>query len=125
MSEDRNWPDEFRVAASVLLKAAIFAERLRRSPWDFAVEIGELCKLGLSRTDIRWLICQGLIEHADEVHGAPPDGRRFRPSAELALTKCSCFVLTSVGRSVVSRLAAERGCGPNANGGTNASMRPD
>ena len=48
-----SWPREFAAAGNLLERAAMFAVSLNRSEWEFAVEIGELQALGLSRVDLR------------------------------------------------------------------------
>lgn len=107
MTQAGIWPNDYRAAASVLLKAAEFADRLQRSPWDFAVEISELTKLGLGRTDLRWLLCDGLIEQAEEIRVPANHHRLFQPLAGLVLTNWSCFILTKKGRCAASHLAVQ------------------
>jgi len=82
-----------------LLKAYEYALDAGRTMWDLAVEISLLRELGLTPSDLRWLICKGYLAHARDVT-RPEDGRRaFRGSANLVFTKRSCFVLTNKGAS--------------------------
>src|SRR3954471_19665648 len=97
MSELHSWPPDFVQAAKLLLKAAKFAEAANCSNWEFAVEIAELKELGLSWADLRWLICEGLLEHADELPTASLDLRSFRATSKLTLSQSTCFVLTAIG----------------------------
>ena len=75
------------------------------SPWDFAVEAESLTNLGLTTSDLRWLVTKGYLEHASEVTGEGDTQRRFQPCRHLAFGKRTCFVLTALG----SRLAAPQG----------------
>jgi hypothetical protein len=74
--------------------------------WQFAVEIGQLRALGLHHTELRCLLCRGLLEHAAEntEHGACR--RTFRPLNALVLPEQTCFVLTVKGRAETSGFAA-------------------
>ncbi len=89
-----------RAALTLLWESRRYARELQRSRWDFAVEIGELRHTGMAGSDLRWLICKGLIEHAKEV--APEEGekRRFqRCNGSLCFDQRTCFVLTDSGIS--------------------------
>src|SRR5262245_45130585 len=104
----QQWPIEYLAVARLLGRAAMFADALNRSRWDFAVEICELIGLGLSRSDLRWLVCQELIEHAAELTKSPADARSFQPNSKLIFNDQTCFVLTAAGHSAVSRLIEDR-----------------
>jgi len=82
---------------SILLRALRYSRELNQTPWDFAVEISELEASGLDRTDFRWLICSGFVEHADEIAPATQHHREFRPAGRLSFSESSCFVLTPSG----------------------------
>ena len=86
-----------RAALAQLAEAHQYAQDAGRDVWDFAVEIHSLCTLGLTRSDFRWLVCKGYVEHAREVTQLGEDGRAFRPSGDLTFTKRTCFVLTETG----------------------------
>jgi hypothetical protein len=80
-----------------LLKAYRCAYELGHPPWEFAVTIRELRGLGLSETDVRWLVRKGYLEHRLEVMQPEHAQRRFSQIANLGLTERSCFVLTAPG----------------------------
>jgi len=103
MAKLAKWPNEFAGAAALLSKAAGFAEALQRSRWDFAVEISELLALGLSRADLRWFVCHGLLEHAVELIESSED-RLFQPRGELTFADGTCFVLTEQGYATLSNV---------------------
>ena len=83
-------------ALQLLLEAYDTARRLNHDVWDFAVEISCLREQGVSHSQLRYLSCQGYVEHAREVTKSE-DRRRFRPMGRLTLVKRSCFVLTAAG----------------------------
>ena len=86
-----------RTALAQLADAHGYAQDAHRDVWDFAVEIGALYALGLTRGDLRWLTCKGYVEHAREVTQPGEDGRAFRPTGDLTFSKRSCCVLTEKG----------------------------
>jgi len=65
--------------------------------WDFAVEIRSLHASGLTRSDLRWLVCKGYVSHRVELRRPDEDEREFREAGELKFHKRSCFVLTPAG----------------------------
>lgn len=101
--------DDSAIAAAIgeLLKAYLYARDAARTVWDLAVEISLLRELGLTPSDLRWLVCRGYLEHARDVTRSDDDSREFRPGAQLLYTKRSCFVLTDDGaayaRSILSK----------------------
>jgi hypothetical protein len=98
-------PDLPSGALALLVQAREYARQLHRDAWQFAVEIGPLAAAGLTNSTLRWLVCQGHVEHAIEVT-PPGDGqRRFQPVASLALPEGTCFVLTDKGAALARGLA--------------------
>ena len=80
-----------------LLSAHEHAQHVNIDQWQFAVELSELRSAGLSRTEIRRLIHEGLVEHAFETTDAKDGDREFRPPGSTRFTDASCFVLTDAG----------------------------
>jgi hypothetical protein len=78
-------------------------------PWQLAVEIEVLHSSGLTNTDLRWLLSQGLAEHRLERTRAGDSARRFARSSStsLGLSPRDCFILTEGGCHFASR--ASRG----------------
>ncbi len=94
-------------ALVLLLEGHQIARRLGRDPWDLSVELSELQGAGLSRNALRWLMCEQYVQHGTEIDAPCDGGRAFLldPSTEtLRFTNDSCFVLTEVGISFVSRM---------------------
>ena len=77
-----------------------------REIWDFAVEIEILLTEGLTKSDLRWLVSKGYVEHAEESTQSRDGSRTFRPCLNLAFSDRTCFVLTEAGDS----LKAEASC---------------
>ncbi len=81
-----------------LLREAYEAARsVNRDLWEFAVEMAEMRAAGLTRADLRWLLCEGFALHAREALGAGNGKRVFQHIPGLALPEGSCFVLASRG----------------------------
>jgi hypothetical protein len=85
------------LAMAALLKAYRYAQSVHQELWEFAVEVQELRRLGLSRSDLRWLICKGYVEHARETTPLSADVRDFQATGKLNITNRTCFVLTDAG----------------------------
>jgi hypothetical protein len=83
----------FQPALAILQEAYAYACELGRPAWDFAVEIHVLREAGLTHSDLRWLVCRGLVAHAAETTRDGQDSRDFRPTGALTFTKRTCFVL--------------------------------
>ena len=88
---------KLRVAIAMLTEAASYAMHTKGNPWDFAVEIQELRKLGLSNNDLRLLVRLGYVDHASEVSARGSGRRRFRRTGDVCFTNTTCFVLTPFG----------------------------
>ncbi len=93
---DRSLPRSTQRALNRLLKASKYAEDTGRHIWEFAVTIGELRRDGIAENELRWLVCRGYIEHADEVT-TKGNERAFDHQVSLRFSKRSAFVITSVG----------------------------
>lgn len=92
-SENR---DDLASAMELLHRASRFAKECSRDPWDFAIEIHDLLALGMTRTDLRLMICRGQLLHGVE-RSRRGKQRVFRRTASLAFTEQSCFMLTPAG----------------------------
>lgn len=91
------------IALQLLYDALEYAHQLGRSAWEFAEEIDSLRQHGLANGDLRWLVCNGYVEHGREVTEFGEVGRKFRADRGLSFSDKSCFVLTEHGASQVSR----------------------
>lgn len=89
-------PRSTQRAICQLLKASNYAEDTGRDAWEFAVTIGELRRDGVSENELRWLVCRGYIEHAEEVTTTSNE-RAFDRHVSLRFCKRSAFVITSAG----------------------------
>jgi len=85
-------------ALAELLKARSYARALDSSVWDFAVEFAYLESLGLTLTDLRYLIRMGLVEHtAGTPNRAKSSKKTFRRSVAFGISAETCIVLTDAG----------------------------
>jgi hypothetical protein len=88
---------ELERALALLLKASDYAGLTKSNAWEFAVEIHQLLKLGLSENDLRFLVRSQWVEHACEITAQGQNGRQFLPTGDLTFASRTCFVLTSQG----------------------------
>jgi len=105
---------------TLLLQAHDYAQRLRRDPWEFALELRHLSSAGLSPNHLRWLLCAGYVEHAVERTPADAKRRSFRPLGSLTLPEGTCFVLTADGLGLARLLTAADA--PTPSGGASADL---
>lgn len=88
-----------QAALSHLRDAAAFALDVGSDIWEFAVEISVLRRLGLTRSECRWLIAKGLVTHARESSSLDGERRVFRQCVNLSFPRRTCFVITPAGVS--------------------------
>ena len=92
------------VALRLLTDAYKFANNCGKSPWDFAIEIGELLDQNVCRSLLRWLVCQNLVEHRLEAHKCCDSRRQFCEAPNLVFNDLSCFVVSPNGVAVFAEL---------------------
>lgn len=88
-----------------LLKASHYAEDTARNPWDFAVTISELRRDGVGENELRWLVCRGYVEHANEDTSAAGNARTFDHHVSLRFSKQTAFIITCAGAKACRDLA--------------------
>jgi hypothetical protein len=98
-----------------LLQAHDYAQQTGRDGWDFAVEIAELRRRGMTNADCRWLVCNGWARLGRELRARPGERRRFRHDISLAISRGTCLVLMPAGQRVAAQIAA-RGSLPRVDG---------
>jgi len=106
------------VAMGALLEALDYADDLGWDAWDFAVDLSSLQHLKLSKSELRWLVGKGLIDHAVEVTMPGDENRSFRRPNRPLFCKKTCFVLTSAGAETA------RAIGGNSHPGIVTVNRP-
>jgi hypothetical protein len=80
-------------ALAELTKARRYADAAATDLWQYAIEIGDLCALGLTKSDLRWLVQCGSLAHASEVTAGDDAMRHFVPGRNLAFSAHTCFIL--------------------------------
>ena len=80
-----------------LYRAHQFAEECNRSPWEFAIEIKQLQRTGITTEEIRWLIGKHLVNHAEENSILGQATRTFQSPGGFRLSEKSCLILTKFG----------------------------
>ena len=87
-----------------LARGLDYARDLHCSVWDFAVEIERLLAMGVTTSDLRWLVKRGYVSHAREVTTPQDPERHFDPAEpNPSFAKNSCFVLTEAGLAILDR----------------------
>jgi hypothetical protein len=81
----------------LLLRATDYANDLHEDPWQFAVEWTELAKIGLERTDVRWLVRRRYVQFKREISLPAALQRTFVDPDVLRLWKDCAFILTKEG----------------------------
>lgn len=90
-------------ALEMLWQAYRYAARAGADVWEFAVEIDEFRRAQVSNSELRWLLSQGYVAHAQET--ASKDGRRrFRRTPSAAMTDTSCFIIAAAGVALLESL---------------------
>jgi len=84
-------------AIAQLTAAREYAARISVSPWQFAVELEQLTRLGATVSDLRWLVVNGYLQSAREMTRADDTQRRFRPARNTAFPQSTCFIVTDRG----------------------------
>jgi len=100
-------PHLVRIGLRLLYDAYHYAAQLDYDVWDFAVEVGCLRAAGLTKSELRWLVCKRFVEHAYEVTLPGEMHREFRGQGGITFFKRSCFVLTPAGLEVATQLLHE------------------
>jgi hypothetical protein len=87
-------------AALAQLRTAYDCSRVAdRDLWEFAVEMESLLALGLTTSELRLLVYQGLVEHAQEITEPGDAARRFVRCCNLDFPPRTRFVLAQPARS--------------------------
>jgi hypothetical protein len=103
-SASSGFPEAMVPGIAMLLSAWRFAQQLRVDVWTYAVEIEGLSMAGLTATDLRWLECNGYIDHAIETTRAHQDNRTFRKNGRMMFPAKTAVVLTAAGAEAAARL---------------------
>lgn len=90
-----------------LLKAKEYADDVEVDLWDFALELRELRSLGLTNSDLRWLVMKGYVEFGRETTEPGDERRSFRRSRGLTFVRRNCFVITPAGEAAATAFALQ------------------
>jgi hypothetical protein len=119
--------DGIRAALALLRRARDCADDVEADPWDFGLEIGQLYAVGLTITDLRWMVARGFVAHADETSAHGAAHRSFAPSRGLTFLPTTCIILTHEGRVLAAAEAAaprDDIAGTNGHSAAEAVPRP-
>ena len=90
-------PPAVEAAIAELAMAYDYARDATCDPWQFAVEISRLSELGVTVSDLRWLVEKGYVTHANEVTQPGDTVRKFAPGSNTAFSPGTRFLLTEAG----------------------------
>ena len=91
------------LALRMLVRAYQYAMNSKNNPWHFAIEIDEFHRMGVTNSELRWLLAKELVLQAKEVPTTKLGTRAFVRANSQAFTGDTCFVLSnSVAREVAS-----------------------
>ena len=94
-------------AVHLLVRAHQYAAETRSNAWQFAVEIDDLLRLGVTRNELRWLVATGIAHHAREVREHSGPLRQFCTPGCASLHSDSCFILARDGLHKIARYISD------------------
>ncbi len=97
----------FRRGLFLLRQAHDYAVELKRSSWDFAVEISSLQEAGLTNSDLRWLVCKGYALFGQEVTTVESTEREYQRGGPTTYSDRTCFVLSETGVRLARSLSKD------------------
>jgi hypothetical protein len=107
MTEKDSCPPEVLPGLINLWRAYQYAQDAAVDVWEFAVGIADLRDLGLTTSEIRWLVGTGHVEHALETSLYGDEYRSFRaPQGGLTFLDTCAFVLTDSGVSLAEKITS-------------------
>jgi hypothetical protein len=106
-SARRQVSPQTQAAVIQLSEAHDYACQTGSDLWEFAVEIGALLALGVTRNDLRWLVASGCAECARETTRRGDSSRKFSPVQDFRFTPKTCFVVTDAGLRLTATVPSE------------------
>jgi hypothetical protein len=99
VADSRLSSSQVESALELLRRSNAYAEDVGQDIWQFATEINELRKIGLTDSAMRWMLCRGDVLHADEVTKLGDSRRSFRMLGIFTLTPTTCFIAKTANSS--------------------------
>src|SRR5262249_3072626 len=103
-------------ALDLLFEAHNGAVEDGRDPWEYAVEVEDLQRAGLTKTKLRRLLHRGYVKWAEERTTPTSPKRRFKKGINPKLTSRTCVVLTEEGAAALRQTHATSTNGESLNG---------
>lgn len=91
------FPGHLQEPLQALLRAFTYGESAGISPWDLAIELPHLQEVGLTLTDLRWLLVVRYVHHGEELTATGDGERSFRPLLKTEFPERTCVILTADG----------------------------
>lgn len=96
-------------ALFMLFRARQYARDAAMNPWHFAVEMEEFYRLGVTKSEVRWLILKGLAIHAQEAFSQQQNARLFKKLPTHRVPNDACLIATDALASLIVCKDAEVG----------------
>ena len=96
-----------RAGLALLRRAHLYALDAGADLWDFALEKDHLYGVGLTISDLRWLVGKTFAEHGQELSFYGDPHRSFRRSVGFNFEPTTCFVLTPKGVEFAEQVLKE------------------
>jgi hypothetical protein len=94
-------PPRLGAALDQLARAQWYAASAGLDPWQFAVEMSVLVDMGLTPSDLRWLVTGGYAQHAYEITDSAQSARTFSLGQNLMFNHKTCFTISPAGMALV------------------------
>jgi hypothetical protein len=107
LDEESRWK-ELASGMVLLQDAREGARAVQEDAWQFAVELEQFQRAGVSHTALRWMLRQGYIEQRREQPARGGPRRSFAPCSPLEFVAASCFVVTARGLEFVEGMGLGR-----------------
>jgi hypothetical protein len=92
--------DPAQIGLMLLGHAYVYSQDTKQDLWQFALEIDELKRHGLTNNEFRWMLARNLVKHAQEITPSGAGDRKFRPLESHLFPSGTCFVPTEIGLSL-------------------------
>lgn len=88
----------------MLWRAHLYALDTKLDRWQFALELEEFRRAGVSISELRWLLASGFAAHARELVSISTEARRFAPLQRHIITSDACLILSERGVRLIERM---------------------
>ncbi|HMH08033.1 MAG TPA: hypothetical protein VK579_15240 [Terriglobales bacterium] len=106
--------ESLRAGLALVWRASICAQDTGANVWDFALRTGRLYEVGMTSSDLRWMVAKGLAAHGEETSGYDDPHRSFRRSNGYFFNNHTCLILTPSGVALAEFVFRDTARSPQA-----------